>query len=319
MATTAQSYAQQQADLLRQQLANLYTGVNTATSESTNAATTRKQALLDTINANKSNVESAYGTSAKEAYTNKMLGGKTLSDQLQRLGLSNTGYGVGQQLQNENVYGQNLEKLQSSKATSLGELALQENSAEKDYTATLADIQSEAAKNRMSIDQYVNEQVQSKYQQEYENKTAAEQQAIENAQNWAQINQSAAAAKEREPQTYTNQAIGTYETGVKGVLNSNGKAYTYTTANGDKYTLAKGVNPWTGTVNPDAKGNGNAFSNGYQPNNVKGAKLSKTGSSVPVNGQTQNVWKTGKKYYVWDGTQNTYLQVKQSGGNWVVK
>ena len=53
-----------------------------------------KQALLDTINANKSNVESAYGTSAKEAYTNKMLGGKTLSDQLQRLGLSNTGYGV---------------------------------------------------------------------------------------------------------------------------------------------------------------------------------------------------------------------------------
>ena len=42
----------------------------------------------------------------------------------------------------------------------------------------------------MSIDQYVNEQVQSKYQQEYENKTAAEQQAIENAQNWAQINQS---------------------------------------------------------------------------------------------------------------------------------
>ena len=45
MATTAQSYAQQQADLLRQQLANLYTGVNTATSESTNAATTRKTSV----------------------------------------------------------------------------------------------------------------------------------------------------------------------------------------------------------------------------------------------------------------------------------
>lgn len=76
---------------------------------------------------------------------------------------------------------------------------------------------------------------------------------------------------------------------------------------GKEYSVEKGTNPYTGTKNPDAK-NG-TFSNGYQPNNVGGKKLSSvSGLSAEVNGVTQKVWTTdgGKTLYVWDGTKNRY-------------
>lgn len=74
---------------------------------------------------------------------------------------------------------------------------------------------------------------------------------------------------------------------------------------------------YQGDLNPDAK-NG-TFSNGYQPNNVGGQKLSKTGDTITFNTQTlsgqkqtvtQSIWKTkdGSKYY-WEGRQNKYIKV----------
>lgn len=77
-------------------------------------------------------------------------------------------------------------------------------------------------------------------------------------------------------------------------------------AGGETFSFAQGVNPYTGSINPDVK-NG-TWSNGYQPNNINGEKLSKTGITDVVNGVTQNVWQTpdGTKW-IWDGTQNKYL------------
>lgn len=76
---------------------------------------------------------------------------------------------------------------------------------------------------------------------------------------------------------------------------------------GKEYTYAKGVNPYTGTTNGDVK-NG-TFSNGYQPDNIGGEKLSKSGITDVVNGITQNVWQTPDgKLWIWDGTQNKYLR-----------
>ena len=83
---------------------------------------------------------------------------------------------------------------------------------------------------------------------------------------------------------------------------------------GKKYTFEAGVNPYTGTKNSDALTNGKVdkskvFSNGYQPNNVGGKKLSNSGEKDYVNGVEQTVWKTsdGTKY-IWDGTKNRYLR-----------
>ena len=76
---------------------------------------------------------------------------------------------------------------------------------------------------------------------------------------------------------------------------------------GKERTYAPGVNPYTGTKNSDTKYG--TFSNGYQPNNIKGKKLSKSGITDVVNGVTQNVWKTPDgKLWIWDGTKNQYLE-----------
>lgn len=85
--------------------------------------------------------------------------------------------------------------------------------------------------------------------------------------------------------------------------------------NGKEYSVAKGVNPYTGTKNPDAK-NG-TFSNGYQPNNINGKKLKRSEDmeKITVNGNPQDVWQTpnGDKWY-WDGTKNRYLEYPPKNG-----
>lgn len=76
---------------------------------------------------------------------------------------------------------------------------------------------------------------------------------------------------------------------------------------GKERTYAPGVNPYTGTKNSNTKYG--TFDNGYQPDNINGRKLSKTGITDEVNGVTQNVWQTpdGKKW-IWDATKNQYLE-----------
>ena len=71
-----------------------------------------------------------------------------------------------------------------------------------------------------------------------------------------------------------------------------------------------GTNPYTQTVNPDIR-NG-AKSNGYQPDNVGGKKLEKSGIQDYMNGVLQNVWETedGTRY-IWDGTKNEYQLYKE--------
>ena len=101
-----------------------------------------------------------------------------------------------------------------------------------------------------------------------------------------------------------------YGTLVDSYGDGNGNTI-YTDSYGNTYKMKNGYNPYTGTKNNDVK-NG-TFSNGYQPNNVNGKELSKSGKTGTINGQTQNIWKTDSgKYYYWDGTQNKYFALNSA-------
>ena len=78
---------------------------------------------------------------------------------------------------------------------------------------------------------------------------------------------------------------------------------------GDKtYTYAKGINPHTGTVNPDAE-KGTFGQSGYQPNNIKGEKLTWTGQYATMNGHQQKVWMLPNgTLWMWDDKSNSYVQ-----------
>ena len=75
---------------------------------------------------------------------------------------------------------------------------------------------------------------------------------------------------------------------------------------GKEYTFAKGVNPHTGTVNPYVK-YGTFGQSGYQPDNIKDKKLTKTGRTAVVNGHVQNVWQLPDgSQWVWNDLTNQY-------------
>ena len=113
----------------------------------------------------------------------------------------------------------------------------------------------------------------------------------------------------KEGYTTTNPAYfdenGNFKKATFSRYDSSGNAVWY--IDGKEVIRQPGANPYTGAVNPDTK-NG-TFSNGYQPNNISGQKLTKSGITDTLNGVTQNVWKTPDgQLWIWDGTQNKYLK-----------
>lgn len=97
-------------------------------------------------------------------------------------------------------------------------------------------------------------------------------------------------------------------------VNEDGRSVFY--RDGKEYTFEYGINPYTGTKNPDAEKG--TFNNGYQPNNVDGSplhhytKVDEKGKEYAVtdvlHGKRQYVWqdeKEGKLWY-WNGAENAY-------------
>ena len=121
----------------------------------------------------------------------------------------------------------------------------------------------------------------------------------------------------KEGYTTTNTAYfdddGNFKKATFSKYDDDGNAVWY--IDGKTVVRQKGANPYTGTINPDLLNRrgkydpDNAFSaTPYQPNNINGQKLSKSGIKDFVNGVEQNVWKTPDgKLWIWDGTQNKYL------------
>lgn len=78
-------------------------------------------------------------------------------------------------------------------------------------------------------------------------------------------------------------------------------------SDGKTQSFAKGVNPYTGTVNDDIY-NGANTDNGYQPDNINGTTLKNTGVSTDITGKTQAIWTANGKYYVWYDNLNKYVE-----------
>lgn len=158
----------------------------------------------------------------------------------------------------------------------------------------------------------------SQIQQEKAREEAIRQWEAEMAEQQRQYNESLAYQKEQDRITQENwekeyvlSKYNTYSSGGSG-------GYTLTNGNGEQLSGSV-TNPYTGTRNKDAEKG--TFSNGYQPNNVNGAKLSKSGykvsdifansayGSTGISLANQSIWKANGKYYVWDGSIDDYIDV----------
>lgn len=193
------------------------------------------------------------------------------------------------------------------------------------YYSMLKDAEAQAYNQHMDkVNMYNNnaDRLYGEYMDAYNADYGAYQDAVANdqwertfAHNTAMDNASAAAAQTSAEADYY-KALAEYEDSLAGEepsfytysgVNDDGKAVFY--MDGKSYTFDAGVNPYTGTKNSDAK-NG-TFSNGYQPNNVNGKKLSKTDYQSDDNGVMQNIYTTGDgHYWLWNGRLNKYEEVE---------
>ena len=180
------------------------------------------------------------------------------------------------------------------------------------YTTVYNQIENEKARDE-AIRQWEAEMAEK--QRQYDSNLAWQrEQAVQEQANW-----------EKE-YALSQQSLAQSKKSSSGGGSSSSKAsYSLTENNTSISSNGQYVNPKTNTVNPDAsKG---VFSNGYQPNNVGGNKLTASGYKVKdawvgaynQGGEdisSQTIWKSGSKYYVWDGSLNDYIDVTSFINSW---
>lgn len=135
---------------------------------------TQKQATTDYYTNMMNNLENAYNKDVKSAYANSMTNRQTLTNSLNRMGLTNSGYGVSQLLGINSQYSKNLADLQNTLATNKANTGYQQQQA-------LADLYSDYTSNKNKLDQYLYEAGQNAYDNAFDRAYQAEQDAIANA------------------------------------------------------------------------------------------------------------------------------------------
>lgn len=214
-----------------------------------------------------------------------------------------------------------------------------------EYSQNFYNNKSTITQNQLSNNQNIDSDYYNRYQTEYNN-IQAEKQRQEAIRQWEaelaeqqrQYNETLAYQKAQAAQEQANwekeYAL------AKSSSNKSNNSYTLTnsgSSSGITDTSNQMINTpyYQGTINPDTQYGtfDTTDSNGikYQPDNVSGSKLSNSGKTVSqifgkgaITGSTganidnQSVWTTKGKYYIWDGSQNKYVDVTNEIGSRMV-
>lgn len=282
-----------------------------------------------------SDTQTQYDDLYRQNAVQKAINERQIAENAANLGLTDSGLNRTQQTAVQLSYSNNKAKLDANKQKAVDALALS-------LRQSLAGIENDRLSSEVNIDRSYDEAAEASAQNAYKTDTEAEiarqkayndyilslqkaQLEQDTALKKAQINQETAlrkaeysSSKSTSSSSSANNKRGLVPYGTKVRYYNKEDNYNdnivYVDADGNDYIMRRYSNPYTGTVNKDA-GEGKVFSNGYQPNNIGGNSLSKSGKTVTMaddngNIQEQNIWKykDGKntKYAIWDGRTNQY-------------
>jgi len=335
----ANETAKKYAEALKQQSQYLINQQNQAKQNTLSSIENERLNAVNTLNAGKDTIRQQALDNAKQANINRILALKDNQGAMNRAGLGTQGI-VGSQVNSiNNSYGTNLNSIIRDRTNQLKSVDDQVNStniqydtnrlnAINQYDSNIADLQNQI--DAQALNQYntIYSQVLAQKQQEYQNQLAELQRqeairqynenlALQKAQLEFEKQQAAQSQKNWEKEYSLNSSKYNFSNNSSFSGNSSSAK----AANGRTII----ANPYTGKVNSDAKYgvfSYNGTDSGYQPNNVGGAKLSKSGytagqifdnsayGSTGISLNNQSVWKTSNgKYYVWDGSINDYIDV----------
>lgn len=292
-----------------------------------NALQQSKDLAAQQINAQRDDVMNAYNDNARQAYINKMLGQKSVEQQLSQARLNTSGL-VGSAYANvENAYGNNLANLQRSRDDSINNINKQLNESNMQYAIQESKLLGDIENAKLELQKYGNELAYKKYQD-----------ALSNYMNFANYDYTKAIddrdfnyQKERDA-VKDSQWQKEYDLSLQSLANSKSSRSSGGSGSGNNQTIKyvddnkpQGENAevqtpyYVGNLNSDVNKYG-AFSNGYQPKGISGyGEVKKSGDTITFDTQTlngqantvkQNIWQTsdGSKWY-WDGRYNKYIKI----------
>lgn len=163
----ANNYAQQQADIFKQSLQYLIDQQNTRKQSAMELLNKNYENAINKLNQSKLNIEEQYLGDTRQAYVNKLMTGQSIRDDMNRLGLNTTGFAATQNVLNENQYSANLNNLALDRNASLRALQTDLADLEIQHGNDLLELDIDYNDRLASINQYINEQVENKYQTEY--------------------------------------------------------------------------------------------------------------------------------------------------------
>lgn len=160
----AQAYAQSQT-------ANNQNDTNALLAQYEKIAEQQKQALAqqqtlatNQINRQKDDVLQSYQDNARQAYINKMLGQKSVEQQLSQAGLNTTGIVNSAYSNLENSYGNNLATLQASRDKSITDINNQVNDSNLQYSIKQSELLADIENAKLELQKYGNQLAYQKYQ-----------------------------------------------------------------------------------------------------------------------------------------------------------
>lgn len=172
MASTAsdvQAQAAVDSWLNSQSVKDMQQSIEDAYQAGVNQATSSNQQIINQLNQNAIKYQNKYNQDAKQAYTNKELGLQTLAGELQRMGLTNSGYGVSQKLLSNSAYSKNLAGLQTQLADDLADIDLEKQNQQLAYQAQLQELLKNKSDAMYNYNQYVSDMAEQIRQNEIAN------------------------------------------------------------------------------------------------------------------------------------------------------
>lgn len=160
MASTAsdvQAQAAVDSWLNSQSVKDMQQSIEDAYQAGVNQATSSNQQIINQLNQNAIKYQNKYNQDAKQAYTNKELNLQTLAGELQRMGLTNSGFGVSQKLLSNSAYSKNLAGLQTQLADDLAAIDLEKKNQELAYQAQLQELLKNKSDAMYNYNQYISD------------------------------------------------------------------------------------------------------------------------------------------------------------------
>lgn len=258
---------------------------------------------LSNLNAEEATIKPTYYKKKDTANVQNQLASKNFAEYLANSGRSNSGIGAQYEMSRQATLQRNLNDLNTEEAAAIADINRRKTDVNNAYEGGLA-----SANAQIEADYITN--LLNERQKAWE-RQQAEKEFNESVRQFnAQLALSRASRSSSGSRSGSSKSSGSGtlqwkpNSAYQAVESGNYVTYIDKSNSSNKLTVPKGYNPFTGTYNADLQ---YGSFGPYQPNNVGGNKLKKTGVMVTFNGQKQNLYQTsdGTKW-VWNGQTNSY-------------